>query len=101
MRRFFTFFSMNSLQRIFPEPSGKPKEEPKPLTPEEQHTRIEAQLVDLIETHETRMNAYVKANEDAIKVLVQNGRFKEDDKFIVDMKKHIIEMQAFGPKLGE
>lgn len=92
---------MNSLQRIFPEPSGKPIEEPAPPTLEQQHERIERKMVDLIETHQTKVDEYVRANEDAIKVLVQTGRFKEDDKFIVDMRQHLIEMQGFAPKLGE
>ena len=100
MRRFFAFFSMNSLQRIFPEPSTAATE-PTPLTLEQHHERIEGQMTDMIETTQTKVDEYVKANEKAMKILIQKGRFKEDDKFIVDMRQHIIEMQAFAPKLGE
>ena len=85
MRRFFAFFSANALQRIVPEP------------PSPRHDSLQMQITEQMDLNQKKIDDYVNANNKALTILIQNGRFKADDPFVVGTRKHLEEMQIIPP----
>jgi hypothetical protein len=83
LRRFLAYFTPANLARIFPQVDEAEQKAEEPLE---------------IRTHRD-VDEYVSATEQALRLCIQKGSMKETDKFVMDTRKHLIEVMTIAKEM--
>lgn len=93
LRRFLAYFTPANLARIFPEEQDTAAAEPKAEEP------LEIQIEQQIQRTHNGVDQYVSATEQALRLCIEKGSMKETDKFVIDTRKHLIEVMTIAKEM--